>query len=136
MKVDIAVKAIIYNRRLNKILLLQRCPKDEIGAGTWEGPGGNIEEGETPEQAMVREIREETGLQNVTINKVAYVSLVTGKHSFLIIAYLCETEEEEITLSEEHQDILWASKKECMELLPQMIIEDFEKNGIFELYVS
>ena len=48
MKADIIVKGIIFNRKLNKILLVQRSKRDPIGANTWENAGGNIEYGETP----------------------------------------------------------------------------------------
>lgn len=39
MKAKIIVKSIIFNRRLRKILIIQRCNSDPIGAGTWEGAG-------------------------------------------------------------------------------------------------
>lgn len=62
MNAEIVVKSIIFNKKRNRFLLVQRCSKDEIGAGTWENAGGNIENGEHPEEAMKREIREETGI--------------------------------------------------------------------------
>lgn len=132
MNADIVVKSIIFNKKRNRFLLVQRCSKDEIGAGTWENAGGNIENGEHPEEAMKREIREETGITDINIERVAYVTLVNAKHPYLIIAYFCETSTENVTLSEEHQAFIWADKKECIELLPKEIIADFEKNRIFE----
>ena len=132
MKADIIVKSIIYNRKLGKILLVQRCNADDIGAGTWENAGGNVEQGETPEIAMAREIREETGLTDVRIERVAYVTLVNANTPYLIIAYLCEAFTENVTLSEEHQAFMWADEAECRRLLPKAIIDDFDNNGIFE----
>ncbi len=132
MKADIVVKSIIYNRKLGRILLVQRCNADDIGAGTWENAGGNVEQSETPELAMAREIYEETGLTEVRIERVAYVTLVNAEVPYLIIAYLCEALTENVTLSEEHQDFLWADEAECRRLLPKAIIDDFDNNGIFE----
>jgi 8-oxo-dGTP diphosphatase len=43
-----------------RLLLIQR--RNEPGAGRWSLPGGRIEAGETAEQAVVREVAEETGL--------------------------------------------------------------------------
>jgi 8-oxo-dGTP diphosphatase len=43
-----------------RLLLIRR--RNEPGAGRWSLPGGRIEPGETDEQAVVREVREETGL--------------------------------------------------------------------------
>lgn len=44
-----------------KILVVRRGPA-QSGAGFWEFPGGKLEEGETPEEALIREIDEELGL--------------------------------------------------------------------------
>lgn len=43
-------------------VLLQLKAQDRFGAGRWNGPGGKIRDGESPAEAMVREVREETGL--------------------------------------------------------------------------
>lgn len=43
-------------------VLLQLKADGRFGGGFWNGPGGKIAEGESPEQAAVREVREETGL--------------------------------------------------------------------------
>ena len=133
MKADIIVKGIIYNKSINKVLLLRRCSEDEIGAGTWENAGGNVEQNEHPEEAMKREIHEETGIAQIRIEKVAYVTLVNFDDPYLIIAYLCESLTDEVKLSDEHQAYVWADEQECRKLLPKHIIGDFEKNGIFEL---
>ncbi|MHB1654630.1 MAG: (deoxy)nucleoside triphosphate pyrophosphohydrolase [Desulfitobacteriaceae bacterium] len=42
----------------NKVLIAQRAPDDKL-AGKWEFPGGKIEPGETPQECLKREIREE-----------------------------------------------------------------------------
>ena len=133
MKADIVVKSIIYNRAINKILLIQRCGEDDIGAGTWENAGGNVENGENPEEAMKREIREETGITDIKIERVAYVTLVNAENPYLIIAYLCEVLTEDVKLSEEHQAYVWADEQTCRNMLPKHIIEDFEKYGIFTI---
>jgi 8-oxo-dGTP diphosphatase len=43
-------------------LLLQLKAEGKFGEGKWNGPGGKVKEGETPEQCVIREVQEETGL--------------------------------------------------------------------------
>ena len=43
-------------------VLLAKRPEGKTMAGLWEFPGGKLQQGETPEQALVRELREELGI--------------------------------------------------------------------------
>lgn len=52
---------VCFIRRNDKVLLQRRTP-GRLWAGRLNGPGGKIDVGETPEAAVVREVREETGL--------------------------------------------------------------------------
>ena len=56
--------AIAVLRRDGQILLRQRR-EDETLPGLWEFPGGKVEDGETPEEAAAREVREEMGVEAV-----------------------------------------------------------------------
>jgi len=62
VRVHVGTAGIITRRvrDLTQILMGQRCGKH--GPGTWSLPGGWMEHGETPEEAVVREIAEETDL--------------------------------------------------------------------------
>lgn len=62
------VSAIIFNN--NKILLVQT--KDEYADNTWGIPGGSVELHETLEEALTREVYEETGLK-ITSKELAYI---------------------------------------------------------------
>lgn len=69
----IAIGVIVKDK---KVLITQRRPDGLLG-GLWEFPGGKILEGETPEEACVREIQEETGLE-VTVDR--YLSRI--RHAY------------------------------------------------------
>ncbi len=57
---DIAV-GLIFNEAGE--VLIQKRPEEGLLGGLWEFPGGKIEEGETPEEACKREVREELGIE-------------------------------------------------------------------------
>ncbi len=58
----ILVSAVAMVDRDGRVLLAQRPPGKAM-AGLWEFPGGKIDCGETPEQALKRELREELGIE-------------------------------------------------------------------------
>lgn len=61
---------LIYLEKNHQYLMLHRNKKEnDLNEGFWIGIGGHIEEGETPEQAIVREVKEETGLNLKTFVK-------------------------------------------------------------------
>lgn len=60
MKTLLVSAAALVNSR-NEVLLAQR-PEGKQMAGAWEFPGGKVEPGETPENALIRELHEELGI--------------------------------------------------------------------------
>ena len=58
----ILVSAVALIDRDGRVLIAQR-PEGKSMAGLWEFPGGKIEGGETPEQALIRELYEELGIE-------------------------------------------------------------------------
>ncbi|CAH1543058.1 8-oxo-dGTP diphosphatase [Vibrio jasicida] len=55
------VAAIIFNQDRSRIFITKR-PDDKHKGGFWEFPGGKVEQNETVEQAMIRELEEEIGI--------------------------------------------------------------------------
>jgi len=55
------VVAVALIDKDGRVLLAQR-PEGKSMAGLWEFPGGKVDVGETPEQALIRELREELGI--------------------------------------------------------------------------
>jgi 8-oxo-dGTP diphosphatase len=131
-KIIVCAKGVIIHN--GKVLIIKRSDNAHVGSGTWECVGGKIEFGETLEETLVREVKEEVGLE-ISIGNILYATTLktTPTRQVVILTYLCESKDENVVLSEEHSDYLWATKKQLRELLPQGIIDDFEKNDVFEL---
>lgn len=62
MKPIHVVAAIIWNQDQSSLFLAKR-PDDKHQGGLWEFPGGKVDEGETSEQALLRELNEEVDIQ-------------------------------------------------------------------------
>ena len=56
-------------------------------AGQWSVPGGRVEHGETIAEAVVREVREETGLESVCGALVGWVERFADDHHFVILDF-------------------------------------------------
>ncbi|MDQ1470422.1 MAG: 8-oxo-dGTP diphosphatase [Bryobacterales bacterium] len=70
----------------NGQLLICRRPADQPHPGKWEFPGGKVEAGETPEAALVRELREELGVRSETPEEITrYEFAYPGKNAILLI---------------------------------------------------
>lgn len=100
-------------------LLVARQGENSNRAGIWEFPGGKVQPGESPQQALVREIREEL---NVTVRVdaplEAVVSLLPG-HEITLRPFLCRIVSGEPELSE-HAEFRWISLGEVpgLDMLP------------------
>lgn len=73
-----------------RILLQQRASGRSM-AGLWEFPGGKVEEGETAEAALVREIEEELGVQleSGALQPACFASDEVGGRRMILLLYVC-----------------------------------------------
>jgi 8-oxo-dGTP diphosphatase len=70
-------------------VLMQRRPVEKAHAGLWEFPGGKVEAGEAPSEALVRELREELGIV-VDVASLHPIDFAATKHViFLLFASRC-----------------------------------------------
>lgn len=104
--------AIVQNEQ--KQLLISRRQQGKHLAGKWEFPGGKVEQGESLESAMLRELKEEVGLSATQFTlfdslNFQYDQLNLSLHFYLIKAY----EGEPVSL--EGQEIKWVSASQLIE---------------------
>lgn len=91
----------------NRVLIAQR-PQGKSMAGLWEFPGGKLEEGETPEACLIRELREELG---ITTWESCLAPLSFASHDYdgfhlLMPLFICRKWEGALT-AREHAAVKW-----------------------------
>lgn len=101
------VGAVIFNPD-NKVLLC-RSPK---WGNKYVFPGGHIELGETMEEALMREVKEETGLdvfdiQLISVLEAVYSDTFESKKHFIFIDFLCRSHSSAVTLNDEADAFAW-----------------------------
>ncbi|WP_416357482.1 (deoxy)nucleoside triphosphate pyrophosphohydrolase [Aureimonas phyllosphaerae] len=91
----------------NRILLAQRPPGKSL-AGLWEFPGGKVEAGETPEETLIRELREEIGVETKAdcLAPLTFASHTYDGFHLLMPLYVCRRYEG-IPRSMEGQALKW-----------------------------
>ncbi len=106
MKTVLVVAAALVDDD-GRVLLAQR-PEGKAMAGLWEFPGGKVEPGETPDDALIRELHEELG---ITVKKACLAPFVFASHTYddfhlLMPLYLIRRWEGEPE-SREHKALKW-----------------------------
>lgn len=107
MKIIKVVAAIIKNE--DKIFATQRGYGDFKDG--WEFPGGKVEAGETPQQALIREIKEELDTDIVVENFVMTVEYDYPKFHLSMDCFMCGIAAGKLVLKE-HEAAKWLTKDE------------------------
>lgn len=97
------------------LIFCAQRPEGKSLAGFWEFPGGKLEEGETPEEALIREIKEEFDSE---IEIISYLNEASYEYDFGIVTmktYLSKLIVGNLELLE-HQDSKWLPVDRLMEL--------------------
>jgi 8-oxo-dGTP diphosphatase len=106
------VVAAVIEREDRRFLIGQRR-RDDTSPLKWEFPGGKIEDGETPEAALARELREELG---VTLRTCAEIARVTHKYADtsepLEIRFFATEIGDEVIVAKPFEQIAWVLPKE------------------------
>ena len=103
----ILVSAVALIDRDGRVLIAQR-PEGKSMAGLWEFPGGKIEGGETPEQALIRELYEELGIETWSsgLAPLPFASHRYTEFHLLMPLFVCR-KWDGIPKSKEGQNLKW-----------------------------
>jgi 8-oxo-dGTP diphosphatase len=108
----ILVSAVALIDKDGRILIGKR-PDGKSMAGLWEFPGGKVELGETPEQALVRELSEELGIKtwNSCLAPLTFASHAYEGFHLLMPLFVCR-KWEGIVIPKEEQELKWVYSSE------------------------
>ncbi len=112
-----AMTTLCYIEKDNKYLMLHRISKEkDINKGKWIGVGGHFEDGESPQECLLREVYEETGLTLINYKFRGLVTFVADKS---VTEYMClyTADEFEGELKECDEGVLeWIEKEKVLDL--------------------
>lgn len=114
--VEIAVGGFVINPE-NKLLLI----RGDKWNGAYVVPGGHVEFGETFEQALIRELHEETGLAITNpvflgIQEAVQDPNFSANRHFILVDYMCQCNNTNTTPSKEAQEFIWVTRDDALKL--------------------
>lgn len=111
--VDLHVVAAVILRD-GKIMAAKRNAGGPSGL-KWEFPGGKIERGESPDEALAREIFEELGMTTIVREEMGSYVTELGHWRLRLHCFICDSSDEPIRM-EAHSEIRWCSISELNDL--------------------
>jgi 8-oxo-dGTP diphosphatase len=115
MQFNLAVKGII--RKGDEILVLKRSDRDEHKPGAWETVGGGIDEQMSPQEALKKEIQEETDLEVAISEPFNVFTFTKDSGEFKVgITFICDYISGKVELSDEHSEYKWIKPEEFKQL--------------------
>lgn len=122
VKFHITVKGIVVYH--HQVLILKRVRPSSDGLGFWELPGGGLEYGETPHEALIRELKEETNLDIKILKPVYTFTAIRPNYQTVGIGFLCIPTNNHVHISEEHTEYKFVNSNDLLNYLDEKIYDD------------
>jgi mutator protein MutT len=119
-----------------RLLLVRRG--NPPAAGSWSVPGGRVEPGETVGEAVVREVREETGLEALCGPLLGWVERIGDDHHFVILDFIVEVlEPVDPVAGDDASDAAWIPLNDVAEMtdLVDGLAEFLHEHGVLDVIV-
>jgi 8-oxo-dGTP diphosphatase len=110
----LAVRAVLRDDQ-GRCLLLRRSNVCKAFVGTWEWPGGKADPGETFDVAVLREVREETGLEIELVGVAGAFHIEMSQQHLAVLCLEAKQTGGELRLSEEHDQSAWTPPAEMLQ---------------------
>lgn len=124
----IAVGAVVTDPD-GRLLVVERG--NPPAQGRWTLPGGRQQAGERVEEAVVREVEEETGLRVRVGALVGHLEFVDDDHHYVILDFRAEVEGGTLRADDDVTDVAWCTRRELEQLPTTRGLLDFlDQHGI------
>ncbi|MGE3619479.1 MAG: NUDIX hydrolase [Acidimicrobiia bacterium] len=132
LRPEVCVGAVVVSD--GRILVVRRGHGP--GAGEWSIPGGRVEAGETLAEAVVRELREETGVEGVCGPLIGWVERLGDDHHFVIMDFeVTLLGSDELVAGDDAAEAAWVALHELTDLrLVEGLAEFLCDHGILEIF--
>jgi 8-oxo-dGTP diphosphatase len=111
---------ILLRNQDKKILIVRRSSTHPTKPHEWDLPGGQVEEGENLKDQILRELREETGIEISELKVIGAESAHTNDGEYVVqIAYGGEVGYADVILSYEHDEFKWVTPAEFVDVISQ-----------------
>ena len=135
-KFFVAVKALLFYD--GKVLLIKRSSAARGEHHFWELPGGRMEFGETPQEALTRELLEETGLSADIICPLQTWNFFREEATQIVgVTFLCKATTDAVRLSDEHDAFAWVpfDKLQQYNMIPS-VLDELLKLDLNDIYAK
>lgn len=126
----IATKAIILKD--DKYLILYKSDKEDVNPNSYDIPGGRLQFGEQPEEALTREVKEEVGLDIAILGPFEVWTFTKENFQLVGVNFLCKYLGGSESLSDEHDHFKWLSIHELDKTYPEWILKTIQKADEFK----
>lgn len=111
----VVAKALIYNPE-GRVLVLRRSLTHPKWPQEIDFPGGDVEKNESPENAIIREIQEETGLSVSACDLILNLERINGEKDNLVFKVAIKEANPDVKLSWEHSSYSWMTEDELLDI--------------------
>ncbi len=129
MKTRVFTTGVVLNR--GRLLILKRKPDDDTYPGVWDCVGGHFEEGESAEQCMLREAREESGQAMKIVRVGPLIEYLDDYGRAVAVPFILRPDIKKRIVPTEHSEFKWIKIAEAKDY---EIVPDLAKAlGVFGL---
>jgi 8-oxo-dGTP diphosphatase len=126
----LSVRIVLFDQH-GHILLLKRSNQSKTNPGKWELPGGKIDQSESFDAALKREVKEETGFEVVIHTAAGTAMQETDEWRIVHLMMIGSIVSGGLAISSEHEEYRWVSPLEIAELSKADYFEDY-----FRMYLQ